>query len=92
MSIRDRDKRQEMRDHARMRVRVYLNRMGCLPVRDVPALADAEVDQIAARVAMWPVEVFNAIMDRADVYGSEPMGQIAAALDFVDATLGSRTP
>jgi hypothetical protein len=60
-----------------------LDRLARLPVGPArPKLTEAQIDRIAQAFALHPVEVFNAVMDRADQYGDDPAAQLAAALDY----------
>lgn len=74
---------QEPKARAREGWKILLDRLACLPVGPArPKLTEAQVDRIAGAIAVHPVEVFNAVMDRADCYGDDPAAQLAAAMDF----------
>jgi len=74
---------QEPRARAREGWKILLDRLAGLPVGAArPKLTEAQIDRIAGAFTVYPVEVFNAVMARADRYGDDPAAQLAAALDF----------
>jgi hypothetical protein len=74
---------QEPRARAREGWKKLLGRLAGLPVGPTrPKLTEPQIDRIAEAFTVYPVEVFNAVMDRADQYGDDPAAQLAAALDL----------
>lgn len=74
---------QEPRARAREGWQNLLGRLADLPVGPArPKLTEPQIDRITGAFAVHPVEVFNAVMARADRYGDDPAAQLAAALDL----------
>lgn len=83
---------QEPKLRAREGWKIFLGRLADLPVGpERPKLSDAQVERIAGAFAVHPVEVFNAVMDRADRYGDDPEAQLAASLDLEVLRWGKMT-
>ena len=74
---------QEPRARAHEGWKKLLGRLAGLPVGPArPKLTEPQIDRFSEAFTVYPVEVFNAVMDRADQYGDDPAAQLAAALDL----------
>ena len=74
---------QEPRARAHEGWKKLLGRLAGLPVGPArPKLTELQIDRIAEAFTVYPIDVFNAVMDRADQYGDDPAAQLAAALDL----------
>lgn len=73
----------EPRARASERQKFLLDQLARLPTGPArPKLTEPQITRIVEAFSIHPVEVFNAVMDRADRYGDDPDAQLAAALDY----------